>query len=104
MSAGWIIGVVAVVLIVAALWATRKRTPMASPAWPGSSSSAGPGWRRENANPRELEALRKHLRIKALGNNDLVERLVEAERVRMPGASESECYRAAIESWERDNR
>jgi hypothetical protein len=100
---GWgsIIVVIVIVLIVAALWAFRKGTPMAGSAGPGPVRSA---WGPANANPGEIAALRKNLRMKALGNEALVDRLVQAERDRRPGASESECYRAAIESWERDNR
>jgi len=104
MSGGWIIVAIAIVLIFAALWAFRKGAPMAGSAGLSPGRAAESGRRTADANPSEIAALRKNLRIKALGNDALVDRLVQAERDRMPGASESQCYRAAIESWERDNR
>ncbi|AGA27476.1 hypothetical protein [Singulisphaera acidiphila] len=92
MGGGWIFAVIVVGLIVAALWAFTKGTPTGRQAGSGSGSSD------------EVAQLRKNLRVKALGNDALVNRLVQAERNRMPGASEAACYKAAIESWERDNR
>lgn len=52
----------------------------------------------------EIARLRQNLRSKTLNNETLVDRLIQAERDRMPEASEVDCYRAAIERWERDNR
>ena len=48
--------------------------------------------------------LRQNLRLKTLHNEGLIDRLVQAERERMPTASEVGCYRGAIERWERENR
>jgi hypothetical protein len=52
----------------------------------------------------EVAQLRKNLRQKTLGDEAMIDRLLEIERKRRPGASEVECHQAAIESWERDNR
>jgi hypothetical protein len=56
------------------------------------------------ADAGELACRHQNLRLKTLHNDMLVHRLVQAERERAPGASDIECYRAAIERWERDNR
>jgi hypothetical protein len=96
MSGGLIIGVIAVGLILAALWALRKGSL--------TGGSAGPGRSPVYASSGELAGLRKNLRMKTLGNDALIDRLVQAERERMPGLSEVDCYRAAIDRWERDNR
>lgn len=56
------------------------------------------------ADPREVARLRQNLRVKVMHDEALIDRLVEAERERMPTASAVEWYRAAIERWERDNR
>ncbi|SIO59110.1 hypothetical protein SAMN05444166_5929 [Singulisphaera sp. GP187] len=98
MGGGWILAVIVVGLIVAALWAFSKGSPI------GVSARSGPGNKSAQAGAGEVAQLRKNLRVKALGNDALVDRLVQAERNRMPGASEAAWYKAAIESWERDNR
>lgn len=96
MGGGWIIALIVVGLIIAALWALSKGSPLGRP--------AGSGGRTAQASSDEITQLRKNLRVKALGNDALVDRLVQAERNRLPGASEAVCYKAAIERWERDNR
>ena len=98
MDGGWIIAVIVVGLIVAALWAFSKGSPT------GRAAGSGSGSRSAQAGSDEIAQLRKNLRVKALGNDALVDRLVQAERNRLPGASEVAWYKAAIERWERDNR
>ncbi|WP_406695184.1 hypothetical protein V5E97_29520 [Singulisphaera sp. Ch08] len=98
MGGGWVIALIVVGLVVAAFWAFGKGFPT------GGSARPGPGSKSAQAGSGEIAQLRKNLRVKALGNDALVDRLVQAERNRMPGASEAACYKAAIESWERDNR
>ena len=57
--------------------------------------------------PREVSAtveLRRNLMLKVGHDKNKVERLLEYEKRRHPNFSEVELYRAAIESWEDDNR
>ena len=57
--------------------------------------------------PREASAtaaLHRNLMLKVGHDKNKVARLVEYEKRRHPNFSEVELYRAAIESWEDDNR
>jgi hypothetical protein len=98
-AAGWIVlGVVGgVVLTLAVLWLIRRPTG----SWAGVKAGAPTP---PSADAGEVARLRQNLRLKTLHNEDLIDRLVQAERERTPGVSEVECYRAAVERWERDNR
>ena len=48
--------------------------------------------------------LRQNLRLKVLYDEERIERLIDFERQRMPGASIEALMQAAIERWERENR
>jgi hypothetical protein len=48
--------------------------------------------------------LRRNLRVKVFHDDAKLERLIENERRRTPGASMRILLEAAIERWERDNR
>jgi hypothetical protein len=52
----------------------------------------------------ELAALRQNLRVKCGHDEAKVDRLIEAERRRVPEAPEVKLIQAAIDRWERDNR
>jgi hypothetical protein len=52
----------------------------------------------------ELDRLRQQLRVKVMYDEAKVERLIEHEREREPGAGPAAWLRAALERWERDNR
>jgi hypothetical protein len=56
------------------------------------------------SDPIQVAGLRRNLRLKVSYDEAEIDRLIEAERTRMPEASEVEWYRAAIERWEQDNR
>jgi hypothetical protein len=56
------------------------------------------------SDPIQIAGLRRNLRLKVLYDEAKIDRLIEAERARMPDASEVEWYRAAIARWEQDNR
>jgi hypothetical protein len=101
-AAGWfILGVFAgVVLILAVQWVLRRQ-PL-SPT--DGTLSPAPAQKPAYATVDEIAPLRQNLRLKTLHNEALIDRLVQAERKQKPTASEVECYRAAIERWERDNR
>jgi hypothetical protein len=101
-AVGWvIIGLIAgVLLALAALWIYRQQATAAA----NRTMSAALSHKPAQANADDIERLRQNLRLKTLHNEALIDRLVQAERERMPAASEAECYRSAIERWERDNR
>src|SRR5262249_31858245 len=95
----WIVlGIVAVGALVAAVWRFRR------PANPRSLEALGIGPPSPANDPAEVARLRQNLRLKVFHDEVLIDRLVQAERERMPTASEVEWYRAAVERWERDNR
>jgi hypothetical protein len=52
----------------------------------------------------DAEDLYQDLLIKALGDKDLVERMIELERSRNPNAGRESHMQAAISRWERHNR
>ncbi len=52
----------------------------------------------------QLEELRQNLRLKCMYDDNLVERLIQAERDRTPDAAELDLLRTAVERWERDNK
>jgi hypothetical protein len=85
--------------------------------YPGTLRRSTTQWQRDTArvaeHPSPPAALRTDSEVgtlyesllrKAHGDQTLVERLVEYERQRNPGAMTAECLRSAIERWERDNR
>ena len=91
-----VIAGVAVTLAVLCLLRRRSSAPTAGagplPSWPAATDTD------------EIARLRQNLRLKTLHNESLIDRLVQAERERSPGATEVDWYRAAIERLERDNR
>lgn len=52
----------------------------------------------------KIEKMRHNLRLKCMYNEELIDRLIDAERQRLPGAVLETHMQAAIERWERDNR
>ena len=58
---------------------------------------------KRSSQPRRATAYNK-LRRRAMGDQALVERLIEMERQRHPNASEARLIQYALERWERDNR
>lgn len=60
--------------------------------------------RRVAEDPAVLASLRQNLRLKVGYNEEIIDRLIELERERMPRASLRALMEAAIERWERDNR
>lgn len=78
---GLMILLVLLAVIVVGIWLFAKRSPQ----------------------PRQGTAYDK-LRQRAMGDQALVERLIEMERQRHPDASEARLIRYALERWKRDNR
>jgi hypothetical protein len=52
----------------------------------------------------EAQKLYHNLLLKAMHDPEIVQRLIEHERQRSPGASEEEILQNAIDRWEHDNR
>jgi hypothetical protein len=52
----------------------------------------------------DADALRQNLRLKCMYDEAKIDRLIQAERERTPGAGVEELMRAAVARWERDNR
>lgn len=91
-------GVVVVAVGGAIAWRVRRRAD------PNSLEALGLLPQPAKADPGEVARLRQSLRLKVMYDEAKIDRLIEAERERMPSASEVEWYRAAVERWERDNR
>jgi hypothetical protein len=88
MSLGTLVG--AVVIVVVAVILLRR----------GSSSSSQGSKRRGG---REAELYKRLLR-KSFGDAEQVERLIELERKKRPGASRVVLLQNALDRWERHNR
>lgn len=95
----WVaLGLAAAAIVGFVVWQSRRR--------PGPNSLEALGLVPEPVrnDPGEVARLRQSLRVKVLHDEAQVERLVAAERERMPSAAEVEWYRAAVARWEQDNR
>lgn len=124
-AVAWVaFALVAVMLVLAARWLLRRKhtvpvdsgerlTPSKSP--PGVQVQLQATSRRDGASApptqtplpnhaEEVAELRRNLRRKTLGSETTIDRLIQAERDRQPGASEVQCYRRVVERWEDDNR
>jgi hypothetical protein len=53
--------------------------------------------------PTAADDLRQNLRLKFMYDEDKVDRAIQLERERDPGAGVEELMKAAIQRWERDN-
>jgi len=87
---------------VIALFLTWGRTREKGGVLKPQIANTGPPERSEDA--ATIAALRQNLRLKVLYNEEAIDRLIEFERSRTPGASFQTLMEAAIERWERDNR
>lgn len=75
------------------LWATWKR------------QAAGPlNPYRNDRHGAVIERLRQNLRVKTMYREDVIDRLIQLERERLPNASLQTLMETAIQRWERDNR
>ena len=100
----WRLGVALVVIgmVAIAYWLRRQRRPTSIVKRERvQRRSVKPPTSRDKA---AIAELRHNLRLKTLHDESMIDRLVELERQRRPGASEVEWYQAAVERWERDNR
>src|SRR4051794_14686085 len=94
---GVVVGVLATWLVMRSLRAApreaeRSVQPAISPTAPVRSDDS------------EVVGLRQNLRLKVMYDEAKIDRLIEAERQRTPGANLAQLMRSAIERWERDNR
>jgi hypothetical protein len=92
------VGGMVIAFLGAIAWRLRRRVN------PNSLEALGLLPRPDKVDPGEVARLRQNLRLKVLYDEAKIDRLVAAERERLPAASEVEWYRAAVERWERDNR
>ena len=80
-------------------WGTSGQKAVSSTIQPSTAKAEHP-----IENPAVLAALRQNLRLKALYNEEVIDRLIAFERERMPHVTLQALMESAIERWERDNR
>ena len=81
-----------------------RQTPVSRPATPAPQQRSASSTPVTVPRDDRAEQLYRNLLRKSFGDKAKVERLIQYEATRAPGASRAEWIQSAIERWERDNR